>query len=75
MVGSSQLNRACHFSLGEDEDYCEQLNLGLQEGQSEEHIVLREDASLIPPSNYITFNPECSFNAERFLSFFDREFP
>jgi hypothetical protein len=47
------------------EDICEELNLGLQEGQSEENINLREDGP--PPTSIINLSRGISIT-ERYLS-------
>jgi hypothetical protein len=53
-----------------DEDYCEELNLGLQEGQSEENINLREDGP--PPTSIINLNLSRGISiTERYLSLRD----
>lgn len=41
VFGSSAYLGVANYNL-RDDDYCEELNLGLQEGQSEENINMRE---------------------------------
>ena len=40
----------------DEDDYCEELNLGLQEGQSEENINLRDPMPEPPPTSIINLS-------------------
>ena len=68
VFNSSALLGGGNYSLKDEEEYCEELNLGLQDGQSEENINMREVVPEVNPNSLLNLSRVNSIT-ERYLNF------
>ena len=68
VFNSSGFIGTANYNIKDEEDYCEELNLGLQEGQSEENINMREAVPSVPPASSLLNLSRVNSLTERYLN-------